>query len=93
MPYIQEHLKTFLKASISSVCNDMNNMDDHGTLSSGILNYLVSSICKDFLSIKGKNYENLNAIIGALDCAKEEFRRRIVNPYEDVKSKENGDIY
>jgi hypothetical protein len=64
-----------------------------GTIKAGVLNFLVSTICKHFIDINGKNYENLNAVCGVLDCAKEEFRRRVINSYEDTKIKENGDIY
>jgi hypothetical protein len=31
--------------------------------------------------------------VGALEQAKDEFRRRVVHPYEDLKIKENGDVY
>lgn len=30
-------------------------------------------------------------VIAALDCAKEEYRRRFLNPYEDRKREANGD--
>jgi len=35
----------------------------------------------------------INAIIGALECAKLELYRRVAAPYEDDKIAENGDVY
>ena len=40
-----------------------------------------------------QNYQAINDIVGAVEGAKLEFVRRIVNPYEDKKIKENGDVY
>ena len=37
-------------------------------------------------------YENFNAMIGALECCKQEYYRRIIAPYEDKKIEENGDV-
>ena len=42
--------------------------------------------------ILGKNYSNLNEMIGALECCKQEYYRAIVGPYEDMKIDENGDV-
>jgi hypothetical protein len=35
----------------------------------------------------------MNEIVGALECCKQEFIRRKLNPYEDKKIKENSDVY
>jgi hypothetical protein len=66
--------------------------------SSGELNYLLTDICLHYLdcskTIRGKiTYCDYNAVIGALECCKQEFYRRIIAPYEDIKIKENGDVY
>lgn len=60
---------------------------------SGELNYRLTEICKDYLDNKGLNYNTINDIVGALECCKHEFIRRVVNPYEDEKIEENGDVY
>lgn len=31
--------------------------------------------------------------VGAIECAKMEFARRVIFPYEDRKISENGDVY
>lgn len=59
----------------------------------GELNYVITSLIRDYLLDRGKNYQTMNDIVGALDNAKSEFKRRIQDPYEDAKIKENGDVY
>ena len=60
---------------------------------SGELNYMLTCKCLEYLKTMGKSYGTMNEIIGALDCAKMEFYRRVVVPYEQEKCKENGDVY
>lgn len=59
----------------------------------GKINYLITCILDEYLTIYGKNYTNINLLIGALECAKLELYRRIAAPYEDKKIAENGDVY
>lgn len=59
----------------------------------GELNYRLTTICDDYLRQQGRNYANLNSVIGVLECAKLELYRRIVAPYEDTKIEKNGDVY
>ena len=58
----------------------------------GELNYAITVLCLQYLKSKGLNYENLNSVHGALDCASRELYRRITAPYEDSKVEENGDL-
>ena len=58
----------------------------------GELNYILTLVIKEYF-VQHSNYQGINDIIGALEGAKLEFVRRIVNPYEDKKIKENGDVY
>lgn len=60
---------------------------------SGELNYFLTRVILTYLKKKGLKYATCNDIIGALDCCKEEFRRRVIDPYEDLKRSENVDIY
>lgn len=61
---------------------------------SGELNFIITSICLAYLDQNDViNYQIYNDIIGALESAKLEFYRRLVSGYEDVKIKENGDVY
>jgi uncharacterized protein DUF6899 len=59
----------------------------------GELNYLITVLAKRYLARHGRSYATINAIVGALECAKAEFYRRIAAPYEDAKAAENGDVF
>lgn len=69
--------------------------DKRGYTANGVgeLNYAISRLCDLYLEDYGEDYRNINAVIGALECAKLEFYRRIAAPYEDTKLAENGDVY
>jgi hypothetical protein len=59
----------------------------------GELNFQVTSLVNDFIADHGLSYETLNEAIGVLECAKQELYRRLGAPYEDLKMRENGDVY
>jgi len=58
----------------------------------GDLNFVISKLLHTHLHSQGCNYATCNDIIGVLECAKLEFYRKIVSPYEDTKIIENGDL-
>ena len=58
----------------------------------GELNYVISTLLSEYIKRKGLRYQNINEVMGVLDCASKEFYRRVAAPYEDTKIKENGDI-
>jgi len=80
MPYIKPMQKEALEAGASIT-------------GPGELNYLISRTLRRYWTNSPQNYQALNDIVGAVEGAKQEFIRRIVNPYEDRKIKENGDVY
>lgn len=61
----------------------------------GELNFAITALCVIYEAGGGdeRKYARLNEIVGALECAKLEFARRILAPYEDRKCTENGDVY
>lgn len=59
----------------------------------GELNYVVTCICNSWIHKNGLSYKTINDIIGVLECAKQEFYRRVAVPYEEDKCMENGDVY
>jgi hypothetical protein len=59
----------------------------------GDLNFLFTHHMNEFLKLRGLSYENINAAVGALECAKLELYRRVAAPYEDTKIAANGDVY
>lgn len=66
---------------------------DQNPTSPGELNFLLSTLVYEYVKRKGISYQHINDVVGALECAKQEFIRRVVNPYEDKKIIENGDVY
>jgi len=62
------------------------------TDTSGELNYTISRVVHEWIMEHGICYDNLNAAIGVLECAKLELYRMVVAPYEDTKRAENGSV-
>lgn len=58
----------------------------------GQLNYVITGLINEYLSY-GLSYEEINAVIGVLECAKLELYRRVAAPYEEQKRYDNGDVY
>ena len=88
MPYIKQKRREELDK------DSQLGMIGLGCESEGELNYVLTMICKGYLSKLGTiKYARLNAIIGALECCKLEFYRRTVAEYENIKIKESGDVY
>lgn len=86
MPYIKQENRVIF----SSLENEINKID---ISSPGELNYLVTLLIKRYCSFNGNNYRTYNDIMGALTGANLEFYRRIAVDYENLKIKENGDVY
>ena len=61
--------------------------------SSGELNFALTKICIEYFEMNGGRYQQINDIVGALECCKLEWYRRKAAPYEDIKIEENGDVY
>jgi hypothetical protein len=78
MPYIAQHRRHNAAATPESA---------------GELNYALTCVIKEYMEHMGLAYQTINDIVGALEGAKMEFYRRIAVPYEDIKIKENGDVY
>lgn len=86
MPYINKDKQLSLRVT---------PLDDQGFYlnSPGDLNYAITHLAEQYRQYHSDSYATFNDIIGALECAKLEFSRRVVTPYEDRKCSENGDVY
>lgn len=104
MPYVNEKFRKQLDQSIQSLILslkltvsdnakpfEMESLSNEELLNiSGNINYAVSRVCG---SIMGKiSYPKIAIITGVLENIKQEFYRRVAEPYEDKKILENGDI-
>lgn len=83
MPYIPKDRRPYLAKPRSRKFAD----------DAGELNFQVTSLILDYLEDHTISYRTINDIVGALECAKAEFQRRVVGPYESLKMQENGDVY
>lgn len=93
MPYILQKDRKKLDRFTSQLADKLTRVavDSDGNVDPGFLNFAISDV---LLKIHHKvNYRNLNAIIGALECCKSEYYRRVIAPYENYKCKVNGDIF
>ena len=80
MPYIEQERRQVLDIYAG------------GAETIGELNYIITKLVLRFLGSE-PNYASHNAVIGVLECAKQELYRRVVVPYEEKKREENGDVY
>ena len=80
MPYIKQELRAKLEPNL-----------DFPALNAGELNFQITCVIREYWA-EHQNYQGINDILGALEGAKLEFVRRTVNPYEDQKILENGDL-
>jgi len=62
-------------------------------LTPGELNYAITRLLDFYIAEKGADYTQMNAAMGAVESAKQEFYRRVVVPYEEHKRRVNGDVY
>lgn len=89
MPYIKPENREELFPKI----NDLNVALENLGGKQGDLNYVISTLIDLYLIKNGVNYQNINNLIGVLECAKLELYRRVAAPYDDKKVKENGDVF
>lgn len=82
MPYIDKYNRKFFDNEIYCL---------HPALE-GELNYIITSLCHKYLLEKGLSYQNINSVIGVLECVKLELYRMVAAPYENLKHSQNGNI-
>ena len=88
MPYVKKERRGAIKPLVDALGAEV--MDSPGDLNYAICRlvwYIVMNAPERL------SYALINALIGALECAKLEIYRRVVVPYEDKKVMENGDVF
>jgi hypothetical protein len=90
MPYIRQERR----ASIFRYdpFTDQHIVQTAGIKNAGELNFAITKLIWTYFQ-NHRDYQGHNDIVGALDNAKDEWKRRIQNNYEDLKCAENGDVY
>ena len=89
MPYIPQKDRDVYTPFLDTVIDHLSRLSEEQL--AGHLNYCISKLCFTLFDSRRK-YVRINTIKGALDGVKDEFTRRKVNPYEDAKILEHGDI-
>ena len=89
MPYITKERRDLI--TVKNVL-DNTSIRVNEIKNCGELNYAITILIKEYFD-RNKKYQSINDIYGALEGAKLEFQRQIVEPYEDGKINENGGIY
>ena len=84
MPYIKQEDRKYLEPIVKETASQIDDC--------GKLNFAITTMVQEYLKKKGQNYANINEVVGVLECAKLEFYRRIVSPYENQKIVDNGDV-
>ncbi len=96
MPYINKQNRPLLDGLIDGLVAIA--VDDSGTYNYMITTLIYKWINRERFSLYASGqqisgYKEYNDAIGVLECVKQELYRRVVAPYEDIKCKENGDVY
>jgi hypothetical protein len=89
VPYIKQERRDQLDTAIDNLTTILGLTGE--PLEDGDVNYVITRImdaCYNRLS-----YAIMARGIATLECAKLEFYRRIMAPYEDEKRKKNGEVY
>jgi hypothetical protein len=88
MPYIKNENRvkfdSYIDALAKKLCEEK--------FEPGEFNYVVSRLIWKIFTLT-PSYTLGNNLIGALECIKSEFYRRLLTPYEEKKIVENGDLY
>lgn len=99
MPYIKKEKRVLVDTQLGYLIDAVVEASEDKNVLPGILNYCITVLIKNAYRSStartgaGKlSYADHNAVIGVLECAKQEFYRRNTAPYEDEKATENGDV-
>lgn len=87
MPYIKPEKRDKYTKLITEI-KGVGSITDAGEL-----NYLITTLINKYLVDNGISYDTLHSVTGVLIDAKDEFKRRVVDPYEDTALFENGEVY
>lgn len=88
MPYIEHRLRDELGESLNTLFEALEGL--HESERPGAINYCFSCLIRDLYP--KANYRKMNEVMGVLECVKQEYYRKVVAPYEEVKEKENGSL-
>lgn len=86
MPYVDPETRSYFDEVIETMPNIVEK---------GELTYLIARLQMRFAECPGTlpNYQRHSDAVAAAADAAHEYRRKVLDPYEDTKAAKNGDIY
>jgi len=95
MPYVKETLRDILDPKINDLLVEIKKLakESNGKKTSGVANYVITRLLVGIYGTDERSYDLFNSAVGVLGCVLLELYRRMIAPYEDIKQKENGDVY
>jgi hypothetical protein len=88
MPYIKQEKRKCWDPLLKLLAIEM---EKHKAVK-GDLNYICFVLGREFIHQNGFNYQSISDSVDGVRGASVELGRRILDPYEDKKRTENGDI-
>jgi len=86
MPYIAQQVRVEIDPYLDDLIVNLDNQPGKD----GAVSYAITRIIDKLY--RGR-YSTLSQGVGVLECTKQEFLRRRLNPYEDSKKEAYGDAY
>ena len=100
MPYItpedrKELLDFNVRPGLFATCTreEIGLMMGLACRNGGDLQYMLAVALQKYMETKGLRYANCEDVMGALSGALREFQRCVVDPYEQQKLSDNGEVY
>lgn len=87
MPYIKNDRRHIYNTLVEEFQDEWERGDFHP----GEMNYFIFKLLDSSWRLD-TSYDNANELMGVLACVSQEWYRRRVAPYEDLKKEENGDV-
>ncbi len=84
MPYIKQQQRPH----VDHIIEDLTSLIQ----TKGDLNYTICELIGQLILGSKISYTQISEWIDTLPDAEAELRRRLLNPYEDIKIEENGDL-
>ncbi len=92
MPYIPQEQRKELEDALTHMEQALSKAVK-GLPPDGALNYVFTRLIQKVLIPTTPSYLLLERVTGLLECCKLEFYRRCAAPYENTKTKQNGDVF
>ena len=96
MPYILEKDRPPYDAHIGALKDMVDKVQGSPY---GHINYIITRLIVESISRRNRtrktalSYDQLNSIVGLLECVKLELYDQVAKPYEKNKRDMNGDVY